>query len=142
MLSIIYHEPDFISPNGFFTAERNGFQIVGPVDTGPEALEAAYYPYAWPGGYPVGWLAEDNATLCAECALREVKEYGSDPRPMLLEEPSEEGVMCEQCNGWVDPPYVEEQPEPVEDPTDMTIAEYVNSDEDFEVIAFRLPGGA
>lgn len=112
MLRIKRYAPSHpVFPDGYFTIVRDGIEYDTAYETGPEALEAAHYSHAWPGGYPVAWLDEDNATMCSDCALAAQKEYGVDYTPFVLEEPSEDGVMCERCNEWIDPPYTEDAQE-------------------------------
>jgi hypothetical protein len=37
---------------------------------GPKKPELT--PYAWPGGYDIGYLDADNCILCAECATKQI----------------------------------------------------------------------
>lgn len=124
-----------IEDDGFYV-ERGGLVLDGWHDTHESALRSAFYTHAWPGGYPVGWLTTDGDVLCGDCAR---KEWTADNdlsfHPFIVED-EPDGLICDECNTYI------AYPDEVEDPTEVTIAEYVNGDEDFEVIAFRLPGGA
>ena len=64
--------------------------------------------YAWPGGYPIVYMAKDNGILCPKCA----NEYtpGRDNPEQLepvayfvyYEGPTEQ---CEHCNASIDSAY-------------------------------------
>jgi hypothetical protein len=67
--------------------------------------------YAWPGGYPIYYLAADNGVLCPKCA----NDYkpGRDTQEQL--EPVAYGVnwedselFCEHCNTRIESAYAED----------------------------------
>jgi hypothetical protein len=67
--------------------------------------------YAWPGGYPLYYLAKDNGVLCPKCA-NEFTE-GRDNDEQL--EPVSYGInwedsqlFCEHCNTRIESAYAEE----------------------------------
>jgi hypothetical protein len=57
--------------------------------------------YAWPGGYPVFYLATDNGVLCPKCANEYVPGRDNDAQLMPVafgvnwEDPN---LFCEHCN--------------------------------------------
>lgn len=68
--------------------------------------------YAWPGGYPVYYLAADNGVLCPACA----NEYTPDRDNQKQLEPVVYGInyedpalYCEHCNKRVESAYAEDE---------------------------------
>jgi hypothetical protein len=68
--------------------------------------------YAWPGGYPMYYLAKDNGVLCPKCANAFNPERDNDAQL----EPVEYGVnyedsqlYCENCNVRIESAYAEEK---------------------------------
>ena len=56
--------------------------------------------YAWPGGYPIVYLDQENLPLCADCATVEVSGLGG--RLIHYEGPPE---RCEECNAEIESAY-------------------------------------
>jgi YgiT-type zinc finger domain-containing protein len=78
----------------------------------PERTSDGKLPaYAWPGGYPIFYLASDNGVLCPSCA----NEYkpGRDTEEQLkpvaadvnYEDPA---LFCEHCGKRIESAYAEE----------------------------------
>lgn len=66
--------------------------------------------YAWPGGYPIYYLAHDNGVLCAKCANNYTPERDN---PEQLEAIAydvnweSEAVFCEHCGKKIESAYGE-----------------------------------
>ena len=60
--------------------------------------------YAWPGGYPVLYLDQNNETLCAKCATKDLNDPENKPATYFVhyEGPSE---FCAECNAEVESAY-------------------------------------
>lgn len=62
-------------------------------------------PYAWPGGYPIGYVCNDGELLCAACVNDPSNPVHLDGEPdgwriegySVLHE-SENGEWCAHCN--------------------------------------------
>ena len=70
--------------------------------------------YAWPGGYPMYYLARDNGVLCPACANGYTE--GRDTKEQL--EPVEADInyedaslFCEHCNKRIESAYAEDEQE-------------------------------
>jgi len=66
--------------------------------------------YAWPGGYPIYYLAADNGVLCPKCA----NEFNPDRDNDAQLEPVAYGInyedstlYCEHCNERIESAYGE-----------------------------------
>jgi hypothetical protein len=56
--------------------------------------------YAWPGGYPIVYYAEDMGTLCAKCANEYTPERDNEHQlmPMYFDiNWEDEELYCEHC---------------------------------------------
>ena len=66
--------------------------------------------YAWPGGYPIVYMAEDNGILCPKCANEYVPERDNQDQLRAVayfvhyEGPAEQ---CENCNVLIESAYGE-----------------------------------
>jgi hypothetical protein len=70
-----------------------------------DATRAAFYAYAWPGGYEVAYLDDEGNMLCADCAHDEYVNDGTNFHPInLADSDNEMGEMCEGCNQWIREP--------------------------------------
>jgi hypothetical protein len=64
--------------------------------------------YAWPGGYPIVYMAEDNGILCPKCANEYVPERDNQDQLRAVayfvhyEGPAEQ---CENCNVLIESAY-------------------------------------
>lgn len=64
--------------------------------------------YAWPGGYPLLYLAKDNGVLCPKCANAYTPDRDNEDqlKPVAYyihyEGP---GEQCEHCNALVESAY-------------------------------------
>jgi hypothetical protein len=64
--------------------------------------------YAWPGGYPIVYMPEDNGILCPKCANEYIPERDNQGQlqPVAYfvhyEGPAEQ---CENCNALIDSAY-------------------------------------
>ena len=72
--------------------------------------------YAWPGGYPIFYLAADNGVLCAECANTEpcVKnasdEYPDDNQWRIVASDinwEDASLYCDNCSKRIESAYAE-----------------------------------
>lgn len=55
--------------------------------------------YAWPGGYPIFYLTEDNSVLCPDCANGRHGSEAADPDGQTDPPWS---IVAHECN-WEDP---------------------------------------
>jgi hypothetical protein len=70
--------------------------------------------YAWPGGYPLYFIAADGAALCFDCTR---KEFGRIARSMIARDRDgwaiegcaanyeDQDCYCAHCNRRIDPAY-------------------------------------
>lgn len=60
--------------------------------------------YAWPGGYPLYYMDDNNLVLCPDCANKPEEEYSSPITryDMHLEGPP---LECEDCGAKIDSAY-------------------------------------
>lgn len=75
----------------------------------PELTKDGNLPaYAWPGGYPLIYLDQENSALCSECATKSLKDPDEIPafKPVAcdiyLEGPT---LYCDQCNVEIESAY-------------------------------------
>ena len=64
--------------------------------------------YAWPGGYPLFYLAADCGVLCAKCANAYVPERDNPEQlePVAYDVHYEgEPLICEHCNAEIESAY-------------------------------------
>lgn len=64
--------------------------------------------YAWPGGYPIYYLAADNGVLCAKCAneFTEGRDTEEQLKPVAADIHYEGADMhCEHCNVVIESAY-------------------------------------
>lgn len=68
-------------------------------------LEKGSYPsFAWPGGYPIGYVMDDSEMICGVCANDPTNPTHTDGENdgwkiigiAVLEEPTDE--LCAHCN--------------------------------------------
>jgi hypothetical protein len=67
--------------------------------------------YAWPGGYPIYYLAADNGVLCPDCANAYTPERDNEAqlKPVECDINYEDGSLyCDHCNKRVESAYAEE----------------------------------
>jgi hypothetical protein len=67
--------------------------------------------YAWPGGYPVYYLAKDNGVLCPKCAneFTEGRDNDTQLEPVAFDVNWEDPqLFCEHCNTRIESAYTEE----------------------------------
>lgn len=78
----------------------------------PERLENGNLPaYAWPGGYPIFYLAKDNGVLCPECAnaFKPERDNADQLEPIAADVNYEDSALyCEHCNKRIESAYAEE----------------------------------
>jgi hypothetical protein len=66
--------------------------------------------YAWPGGYPVYYLASDNGVLCPKCANEYKPESDNENqlKPLAFGINWEDAMLfCEHCNVRIESAYCE-----------------------------------
>ena len=64
--------------------------------------------FAWPGGYPIYYLAKDNGVLCPKCANAFDPKTDNDEQlePVAFDVYWEGPVMnCEHCNAEIESAY-------------------------------------
>jgi len=67
--------------------------------------------YAWPGGYPMFYLAKDNGVLCPKCANEFNPERDNDSQlePVAYDVNYEDAsLFCEHCNTRIESAYNED----------------------------------
>ncbi len=67
--------------------------------------------YAWPGGYPIFYLAKDNGVLCPKCANQYTPDRDSESQlePVAYGINWEDATLyCEHCNVRIESAYAEE----------------------------------
>lgn len=62
--------------------------------------------YAWPGGYEIYYLDNENNTLCYECAIKQ--DYDTEPIAAGSMESVESHIWCDDCSRRIDSPYVDD----------------------------------
>jgi len=70
----------------------------------PRDDDGGLLSYAWPGGYPIGYLDADNCVLCPECANLSDPDERCAPVAYFVHW---EGapVQCENCNEYIESAY-------------------------------------
>ena len=66
--------------------------------------------YAWPGGYPIYYLASDDAVLCPKCANEYTSERDNESQlaPVASDINWEDAqLFCEHCNARIESAYGE-----------------------------------
>jgi hypothetical protein len=64
--------------------------------------------FAWPGGYPIYYLARENSVLCAGCATKALKDEDemTEFKPVASDVHWEgASLFCEQCNKEIESAY-------------------------------------
>jgi hypothetical protein len=64
--------------------------------------------YAFPGGYPIFYLATDNGVLCPDCANQYTPERDNEDqlKPVLCDiNYEDESLFCEHCNKRIESAY-------------------------------------
>ncbi len=67
--------------------------------------------YAWPGGYPMFYLAADNGVLCPKCAneYKPERDNGDQLKPVAYGINYEDtSLFCESCNQRIESAYAED----------------------------------
>lgn len=65
-------------------------------------------PYAWPGGYPIFYLAADNGVLCPKCANSYAAGIDTEEQLMPIAAGinwEDETMCCENCSVWIEAAY-------------------------------------
>jgi hypothetical protein len=65
-------------------------------------------PYAWPGGYPMFGLTQDNGILCHRCARDNVRlVLGEDPQWAIVAAQInwESELYCDNCSTKIEAAY-------------------------------------
>lgn len=65
--------------------------------------------YAWPGGYPLFYLAADNGTLCPKCANEYTPDRDNEEqlKPVECDVNWEDvDLFCEHCNAKIECAYL------------------------------------
>ena len=68
--------------------------------------------YAWPGGYPMFYLAKDNGVLCPKCANEFMPDRDNDEQlePVAYDVNWEDSALyCEHCNERIESAYGEDE---------------------------------
>lgn len=64
--------------------------------------------YAWPGGYQIIYLDQDNSVLCADCATKSLDNADEIPRfkPIAFDVYYEgPALQCDSCNKNIESAY-------------------------------------
>jgi hypothetical protein len=70
--------------------------------------------YAWPGGYPIFYLTQDDAVLCPQCAngengsdtlVQDDPQWNVTAHDINWEDPD---MTCEHCNRRIESAYAED----------------------------------
>lgn len=67
--------------------------------------------FAWPGGYPIFYLAKDNGVLCPACANKFNPATDNDDQlePVAADVNYEDAqLFCEHCNKRIESAYAED----------------------------------
>lgn len=68
-------------------------------------------PYAWPGGYPLFAIADDNGALCRTCCKNERKSIGTTTGTdgwcikALAINWEDSDLTCDHCNALIESAY-------------------------------------
>ena len=68
--------------------------------------------YAWPGGYPMYYLAADNGVLCPTCANKfdSERDNATQLEPIAYDINYEDALLyCENCNKRIESAYAEDE---------------------------------
>lgn len=57
--------------------------------------------FAWPGGYPIYYLTEEEETVCASCANTET----SDPAEYGMVNWEDNDLVCADCGEFIESAY-------------------------------------
>lgn len=65
----------------------------------PTEADGSLSAYVWPGGYAIGYLDQDNCTLCPSCATKAMTSHLERMRPCawFYTETGEHPSECEDC---------------------------------------------
>jgi len=76
-------------------------------------LENGQLPaFAWPGGYPVYYLAKDDGVLCPKCAnaFNPATDNDEQLEPVAADVNWEDNSLyCEHCNARIESAYAEDE---------------------------------
>lgn len=67
--------------------------------------------FAWPGGYPMYYLAKDNGVLCPKCANEFKPERDNEEQLQAVAYGvnwEDRELFCEHCNGRIESAYAED----------------------------------
>jgi len=73
--------------------------------------------YAWPGGYPIFYIAEDSGVICPKCVQENLELCIGDPGDLFADqwkiiahEANWENpdLQCDNCNKFIEPAYGED----------------------------------
>jgi hypothetical protein len=72
----------------------------------PKNNDGSLSAYAWPGGYPIFYLDNQNSVLCARCAQ---KNY-SEPEPVFFIVAADanyenDSLYCDECSDRIECAY-------------------------------------
>lgn len=90
-----------------------------PIEEHPVKREAdgSYPKYAWPGGYPVFYVAADGGVLCSKCVndptnpIGQTKDTPAEWRLVGSDVNWEsDDLVCDHCGGLVECAYPPDQP--------------------------------
>jgi len=75
--------------------------------------KGGFVAYAWPGGYPVFYLALDNSVVCATCANKdEYRTWNTDDRDHILVADGinweDSALYCDDCQERIESAYAED----------------------------------
>lgn len=93
------------------------------VESGQDARSGSFPAYAWPGGYPIIYIAVDGSIFCPQCINEMVREEGGEDdlwwRGLGYEGLYEGEEWCERClrpiqsaYGWPECPECGEEHDP------------------------------
>jgi hypothetical protein len=81
--------------------KRYGFKF-NPYDL-PMNDDGSLMHYAWPGGYEIYYLDDQNNVLCYECAIKQ--GYATEPVHAGTMADCEESIWCNDCSREIESPY-------------------------------------
>lgn len=71
----------------------------------PRDSDGRLSKWAWPGGYPIYYLDNENNVLCPDCA----NKPGYSTKPVTTDVNWEDSeLFCDDCNKRIDSAYAEE----------------------------------
>ncbi len=87
------------------------------LSNGMECSAIEYDTFAWPGGYPIFYVTQDNAPLCPKCANDNIslcacpaESQEADPQWRIIAADinyEDDSLYCDNCNQRIESAYGE-----------------------------------